>query len=82
MPIGKPDIEFVRKVVQLSDITLGNDKVGGDIFLSINFMLDIMLDHCGKKKYSKRAFLFTNGRGNTKTNVNDLRKMAQIISQN
>jgi hypothetical protein len=82
MPIGKPDIEFVRKVVQLSDIALGNDKVGGDIFLSINFMLDVFLDHCGKKKYNKRAFLFTNGRGNTNTNDNDLSRMAQIITQN
>jgi hypothetical protein len=81
-PIGKPDLDFVRKVVQLSDITLQNDKVGGDIFSSIDYTIDQLCGHCGSKKYNKRAFLFTNGRGTTKHKIQDLKRIARKISAN
>jgi hypothetical protein len=61
-------LDFVRKVVSLSEITFGNDKSGGDIFSAIDFMTERLIDHCGTKKYNKRAFLFTNGRGKTQLN--------------
>lgn len=66
MPIDKPNLDFVRKVVELSDITLENQKSGGDTFHSIEFMTDVLMGHCRTKKYNKRAFLFTNGTGQTR----------------
>jgi len=34
-PLARPTLELVRKVVQLADSELKNDKVGGDIFGAI-----------------------------------------------
>ena len=59
---------------------LDNDKQGGDTFNAISFMIDVLIDHCGKKKYNKRAFIFTNGKGDTKATLNDLRKIARSIA--
>jgi hypothetical protein len=61
---------------------LNNKKKGGDTFNAISFMIDLFIDHCGKKKYNKRAFIFTNGMGDTKATLNDLRKIARSIANN
>jgi hypothetical protein len=42
---------------------LKNDKPGGDIFNAIEFVIGKIASHCQKKKYNKRAFIFTNGMG-------------------
>jgi hypothetical protein len=61
--IDKPKIDFVRKIQQLSEARFDSPRVGGDILSSINYSLGIINSHCGKKKYNKRMFLFTNGMG-------------------
>lgn len=53
--------------------------MGGDIFSAIEFMIERLIDHCGKKKYNKRAFLFTNGRGLTKHNLSRLKIIIEKI---
>lgn len=75
-------MDFVRKVVELSDITLGNDKTGGDIFSAIEFIADRLVEHCGSKKYNKRGFLFTNGRGKTKYNESHFKRIVSTIKNN
>jgi hypothetical protein len=45
-------------------------------------MINRLIDHCGKRKYNKRAFLFTNGRGLTKYNQAHFRKIVSEIKQN
>lgn len=63
--IERPTIDFVRKVEQLSLATFGNTKSGGDILSSINYSLNMIKEHVGKKKYKKRMFVFTNGSGHS-----------------
>lgn len=63
--LEKPTVDFVRKVEQLGYAKFENTSSGGDIFSSINYGLNILNDHCKKKKYNKRMFLFTNGAGNS-----------------
>jgi hypothetical protein len=36
-----------------------------------------MMNHCGKKKYNKRIFVFTNGMG--KTNIKNLKKIGENL---
>lgn len=61
--IDKPNIELVRKVEELSKATLSNSKKGGSIFEAIEYAIENIASKCGKKKYNKRIFLFTNGTG-------------------
>ena len=61
--ISKPDIDFVRKVEELSHAVFENARPGGDIFATLRTATGVIDDHCGKKKYNKRMFLFTNGSG-------------------
>lgn len=70
--LTRPDIELVRKVMQLSETELKNDKAGGDVFNAIEYSIDKIVAHCGKKKYNKRAFIFTNGMGATDYTVRNL----------
>jgi len=35
------------------------------------------MNHCGKKKYNKRIFVFTNGMG--KTNIKNLKKIGENL---
>lgn len=56
--------------------------MGGDIFSAIDFMVERLVDHCGTKKYNKRAFLFTNGRGKTKFNESHFRNIVSQIKKN
>jgi hypothetical protein len=58
--------------MKIGESKLSNEKPGGDIFSAIEFMIQKISSHCGKKKYNKRAFIFTNGMGNTKYTVKDL----------
>jgi phosphorylcholine metabolism protein LicD len=37
------------------------------------------MEHGGKKKYNKRAFVFTNGAGMTGCRTRDLKEMAQDL---
>ena len=68
--------------MQLSEATLNNSKAGGDIFDAISFMIDKIADHCKAKKYNKRAFLFTNGMGETSYGVKDLNRIVDRLKQN
>lgn len=45
-------------------------------------MTERLIDHCGTKKYNKRAFLFTNGRGKTDLNQNDFKNIVKSIKKN
>lgn len=49
-----------------------NSKAGGDIFSAIEFVVDKIAGHCGKKKYNKRGFVFTNGMGDTEYTIKGL----------
>lgn len=60
-------------------MTLNNDKVGGDIFSAIEFSIWGLKDHCGTKKYNKRIFLFSNGRGKSKVNPDHFRRIVKDI---
>ena len=66
----------------MSNATLNNDKPGGDIFDAINFVLEKITDHCKKKKYNKRVFVFTNGMGETSTGIKDLSKIVSKLKEN
>ncbi len=52
---------------------MSNDKEGGDIFSAIEHIILIFRDYIGKKKYNKRAFLFTPGYGKTSYQESDLK---------
>lgn len=77
--IEKPDVDFVRKVEELSNAKFDNHQAGGDIFSTINYSIRLMNEHCGKKKYIKRMFLFTNGMGETDFNDREVRNLASKI---
>ena len=68
--------------MELSEITLNNDKVGGDIFSAIEFCIWGLNSHCGTKKYNKRIFLFSNGKGKTKVQRANFRKIVSDIKNN
>jgi hypothetical protein len=74
--IEKPRVDFVRKIQQLSEARFDSPRAGGDIFSSINYSLGLITDHCGKKKYNKRMFLFTNGMGITDFDHQDVKTLA------
>jgi len=38
-----------------------------------------MTDHCGKRKYNKRIFLFTNGMGKTDFNRGDMSQLSKKV---
>ena len=61
---------------------MNNTKSGGDIFDAISFMIDRIADHCKTKKYNKRAFIFTNGMGETSYGVKDLNRIVDKLKQN
>ena len=63
----------------MSDAKLGNKKEGGDIFDAIKFVTNKISDHCGKKKFNKRAFIFTNGMGKTKYGVSNLNSLVKKL---
>lgn len=63
-PIGKPSIEIIRKILQLSETKLGNTKAGGDIFDAIEYMVHQFV-HNTKKSVRRRGFLWTCGMGET-----------------
>lgn len=45
-------------------------------------MTERLVDHCGVKKYNKRAFLFTNGRGKTQLNQSHFKRIVSEIKKN
>lgn len=45
-------------------------------------MTERLIDHCGKSKYNKRAFLFTNGRGKTSFKERDFINIVSQIKAN
>lgn len=75
-PIEKPKLDLVRKVEQLSDARFDSPRPGGDILSAVNFSLGQLGEHCGKKKYNKRIFLFTAGMGETDFDNHDVRTLA------
>ena len=64
-PIAKPTLSLVKKLVQIGDARLDNQKPGGDLFSAIEFATKNISEYCGSKKYNKRVFLFTAGFGKT-----------------
>ncbi len=70
--LEKPTLDFVRKVEEMSGAVFGNTMAGGDIFSAINRGSKLIHEHCQKKKYNKRIFLFTNGMGGSDYNNRDL----------
>ena len=77
--LSRPSIDFVRKVEELSHARFDNARPGGDIFSALNTALDHIEVHCGRKKYNKRMFLFTNGSGASVLDVKDLRGIAERV---
>lgn len=66
--------------MQLSEATLSNEKVGGDIFQAIEFIVDRISNHCQRKKYNKRAFVFTSGMGATTYTAHQLEKIVDKLT--
>lgn len=60
---------------QLGDTRFDSPRTGGDIFSAINFAIGQLKDHCVKKKYNKRIFLFTGGMGETDFDNHDMRSL-------
>mmetsp|Transcript_14544 Transcript_14544/g.12352 ORF Transcript_14544/g.12352 Transcript_14544/m.12352 type:complete len:109 (+) Transcript_14544:307-633(+) len=50
-------------------------KDGGDIFRTLSNAIEMLDDYVKKKKYAKKAFIFTNGSGKTKY---DTKKLNQL----
>lgn len=74
--LEKPTLDFVRKVEEMSGAVFGNTMAGGDIFSAINRGSKLIHEHCQKKKYNKRIFLFTNGMGGSDYNNRDLQLLS------
>jgi ATP-dependent DNA helicase 2 subunit 2 len=74
--LEKPRLDLVRKVQQLGEARFDSPRPGGDIFSAVSFALGQINDHCGKKKYNKRIFLFTSGMGETDFDAQDVRTLA------
>lgn len=68
--------------MQLSEAELKNERPGGDIFHAIEFIVDRIAAHCLKKKYNKRAFIFTNGMGATEANNKTLERIVDKLKEN
>jgi hypothetical protein len=66
----------------LGDSELKNVKPGGDIFSAIEFVISKISKHCGKKKYNKRAFIFTNGMGDTEHTTKGIEKIVNLLREN
>ena len=77
--LDKPNVDFVRKVQQLSEAQFDNPRPGGDIFSAITYSLNRIVAHCGKKKYNKRLFIFTSGCGDTDFQRSDLKALANKL---
>lgn len=60
--IGKPDVDFLKNVIDLKDYET-NDCVGGDIFESIDQSIDTIHDYVKDKKFEKKIYLLTAGCG-------------------
>ena len=45
-------------------------------------MVDKIAAHCGKKKYNKRAFVFTNGMGETDYTIKGLERIIKKLKDN
>lgn len=79
--LAKPSIEFVRKVEQLSHARFDNSANGGDIFSALNYAANNLESHCGRKKYNKRLFLFTNGTGESAYTSRELAPLARKLKE-
>lgn len=79
--LDKPCVKFVRQIQELSQTKLENEKKGGDIFQALKYAVENMNEHCGKKKYNKRIFLFTNGAGKTSWKVENLQRLLKIMRE-
>jgi hypothetical protein len=80
-PLEKPNIDLIRKVEQLSHANFDNNTLaGGDIFSAINYSLNELNKHCGKKKYNKRMFVFTNGMGESSFSSAEISTLAHKIT--
>ncbi|CDW74323.1 atp-dependent dna helicase [Stylonychia lemnae] len=75
--IDKLDLESFR---HLENITCEKAPIkdnGGDLLDGLIVGMDMMVRHCGEKKYKKRVFLITDGERETKY---DPRELKQIIT--
>jgi ATP-dependent DNA helicase 2 subunit 2 len=68
-------------VQQLGDTLFDSPRLGGDVFSAVSFATGQLNDHCGKKKYNKRIFLFTAGMGETDFDNHDIRTLAGRLEE-
>lgn len=54
---------------------------GGDLLDGLIVGMDMMVRHCGEKKYKKRVFLITDGERETQYDPHELRQVMQTINE-
>ena len=66
-------MESFRQLDEIKCETKPVKEAGGDLMDGLIVALDMMMRHCGEKKYKKRIFLITDGERATSYNKDELR---------
>lgn len=74
--IKKPDLEFVRNVMELKDHEIQRMR-GGDIFDALDKTIATIDDYVRTKKYDKKIFIMTAGSGSTGYDEQQIAKLTQ-----
>lgn len=75
------DLEFFRSVADIQ-VTQSGQQGEGDLVDALLVGMDLLLQHCAKKKYKKRLFLITDGESRANCDDKEMETIVNTILEN